>query len=141
MAEAKEEFGKKAKEASKKMGEELREKSPVRKQDEWFVAVSEIRDDYEKRSKEIEENADEVGEAISDTGESYIGPKQKVVDYLASAIKIHADTYKDASDFLEQAEDLIDDYKYVKTAKSRKLEVSENPMSGSGLVVDEYWDD
>ena len=117
-------------------------KMPERAEDshDWFKSVKEVQDDYKARKDEIEKNADEIYQKIFETGESYIGPKKKVIDFLKQNIKIYADEYPNADDFLEQASDLLDDYKFAKEAKSKKLEIFEHPMSGSGVVVREYKD-
>lgn len=128
----------KAKEAVKKMGEELRKKSPVRKQDEWFVTVQEIEDEYKKRGAEMDENAGEVESAIYETGETWTGPKEKAMDLVKIGIRTNRDMFDDQEEFLEQTQGLLDDLKDLKAFKSKKVDVYEHPMSPSGIVVQEH---
>lgn len=128
----------KAKEVVKKMGEELRKKSPVRKQDEWFVTIQEIEDEYKKRGAEMDENAGEVESAIYETGETWTGPKEKAMDLVKIGIRTNRDMFDDQEEFLEQTEGLFDDLKDLKAFKSKKVDVYEHPMSPSGIVVQEH---
>lgn len=127
-----------AKEAAKKMGEELRKKSPVRKQDEWFTTLKQIDDEYEKRGKEMEDNAGEVESAIHETGETWTGPKQKALDLVKIGIRTNRDTFTDSDEFLEQTRGLFDDLKDVEGFKAKTVDVYEHPMSASGIVIQEH---
>ena len=127
-----------AKEVVKKMGEELRKKSPVRKQDEWFVTLKQIDDEYEKRGKEMEDNAGEVESAIYETGETWTGPKQKALDLVKIGIRTNRDMFTDRDEFLEQTEGLFDDLKDVEGFKAKTVDVYEHPMSASGIVIQEH---
>lgn len=127
-----------AKEVVKKMGEELRAKSPVRKQDEWFVTLKKIDDEYEKRGKEMEDNAGEVESAIYETGETWTGPKQKALDLVKIGIRTNRDMFDDQEEFLEQTEGLFDDLRDVEGFKAKTVDVYEHPMSASGIVIQEH---
>lgn len=128
----------KAKEAVKKMGEELRKKSPVRKQDEWFTTLKQIDDEYEKRGKEMEDNAGEVESAIYETGETWTGPKQKALDLVKIGIRTNRDMFTDRDEFLEQTQGLFDDLRDVEGFKAKTVDVYEHPMSASGIVIQEH---
>ena len=126
----------KAKEVVKKMGEELRKKSPVRKQDEWFVTLKQIDDEYEKRGSEMEDNAGEVESAIYETGETWSGPKEKAMDLVKIGIRTNRDMFDDQAEFLEQTEGLFDDLKYLEDTKTKDVAVYEHPMSPSGIAIE-----
>ena len=115
-----------------------RGKSPVRKQDEWFVTLKQIDDEYGKRGKEMEDNAGEVESAIYETGETWTGPKQKALDLVKIGIRTNRDTFTDSDEFLEQTRGLFDDLKDVEGFKAKTVDVYEHPMSASGIVIQEH---
>lgn len=104
---------------------------------DWFSTVQDVNKEYKERQAEIDKNADEVSEAIFETGEAYVGSKKKVLDFIKANIKLHAEDADDSEEFLEIASEWLDDYKKVKTSKSKKFRVIEHPMSGTGAVVSE----
>lgn len=107
---------------------------------DWFQTVREVQKEYKERQEEIDKNADRVVEKIFDTGEAYVGPKKTVLDFIKQNIKYHADDSSDEEEFLEIASEWLDDYKMVKESKAKKFRVSENPMSGTNVVIDEVKD-
>ena len=107
---------------------------------DWFQTVREVQKEYKERQEEIDKNADKVVEKIFDTGEAYVGAKKTVLDFIKQNIKYHADDSSDEEEFLEIASEWLDDYKMVKESKAKKFRVSENPMSGTNVVIDEVKD-
>lgn len=116
-------------------------KMPERAKDphDWFKTVQEIKKGAtEERRKELDKVVDEVSEAIYETGESYTGSKKKTLDFIEANILFHADTDNfDADAFLDVASEWLDDYKRVKASKAKKFRITENPMSGTDVVIDE----
>lgn len=119
-------------------------KMPERAKDphDWFKTVQEIKKGAtEERRKELDKVVDEVSEAIYETGESYTGSKKKTLDFIEANILFHADTDNfDADAFLDVASEWLDDYKRVKASKAKKFRITENPMSGTDVVIEEVKD-
>lgn len=137
----KEEALAKAKEAVRKMGEELRKKSPVRKQDEWFVDIQEVEREYKERGEEIRKAAEKVAEKIYGTDEPYTGSKKDALSFIMEQMHATHESSQGASDSwiedsIETLRDFSEDYRYVKSLDSKRVKITQNPMSATGVVYD-----
>lgn len=135
----------KAKEASAKVGEELRKANPVRKQDEWFVDMQEVEKEYKERGEEISRVAEKVAEKIYETGEPYIGSKKDALSFIMEQMHVTHEDSQGASDSwvedaIETLKDFSEDYRYVKSLDSKRVKITQNPMSATDVVYDKVDD-